>query len=62
MEEQAFQDQGSVSHCHGCGADNEKGLQIKSFWEGDEAVATWKASHITVVAAKKSSTVGSLRH
>ena len=43
MGERAFQDQGSVSHCHGCGADNEKGLQIKSFWEGDEAVATWKA-------------------
>jgi acyl-coenzyme A thioesterase PaaI-like protein len=47
MEEQAFQDQGSVSHCHGCGADNDKGLQIKSFWEGDEAVATWKPSRIT---------------
>ena len=43
MGEQAFQDQGSVSHCHGCGPDNEKGLQIKSFWDGDEAVATWKA-------------------
>jgi hypothetical protein len=43
MSEQAFQDQGSVSHCHGCGADNDKGLQIKSFWDGDEAVATWKA-------------------
>ena len=43
MGEQAFQDQGSVSHCHGCGPDNEKGLQIKSFWDGDEAVASWKA-------------------
>ena len=43
MGERAFQDQGSVSHCHGCGADNEKGLQIKSFWDGDEAVATWNA-------------------
>ena len=43
MSEQAFQDQGSVSHCYGCGADNEKGLQLKSFWDGDEAVATWKA-------------------
>jgi acyl-coenzyme A thioesterase PaaI-like protein len=43
MGEKAFQDQGSVSHCHGCGADNDKGLQIKSFWDGDEAVATWKA-------------------
>jgi acyl-coenzyme A thioesterase PaaI-like protein len=43
MSEQAFQDQGSVNYCHGCGADNERGLQIKSFWDGDEAVATWKA-------------------
>ena len=43
MEQVAFQDQGSVHHCHGCGAANEKGLQIKSFWDGDEAVATWRA-------------------
>jgi acyl-coenzyme A thioesterase PaaI-like protein len=43
MAEQAFQDQGSVSYCHGCGSDNHQGLQIKSFWDGDEAVATWKA-------------------
>ena len=43
MGEQAFQDQGSVSHCHGCGPDNEKGLQIKSFWDGDDAVAIWEA-------------------
>jgi acyl-coenzyme A thioesterase PaaI-like protein len=43
MEQVAFQDQGSVHHCHGCGADNEKGLQIKSYWEGDEAIATWRA-------------------
>ena len=43
MENLAFQDQGSVRYCHGCGADNEKGLRIKSYWDGDEAVATWKA-------------------
>ena len=43
MGDLAFQDQGSVRHCHGCGADNEKGLQIKSYCDGDEAVATWKA-------------------
>lgn len=29
-------------HCHGCGADNAKGFQIKSYWDGDEAVATWQ--------------------
>lgn len=43
MEERAFQDRGAVRHCYGCGADNEKGLRIKSFWDGDEAVATWLA-------------------
>jgi acyl-coenzyme A thioesterase PaaI-like protein len=43
MNELAFQDQGSVRYCHGCGADNEKGLQIKSYWDGDEAVAVWRA-------------------
>jgi acyl-coenzyme A thioesterase PaaI-like protein len=43
MSEQSFQDQGAVNYCYGCGADNEKGLQIKSYWDGDEAIATWKA-------------------
>lgn len=43
MTQIAFQDQGSVHHCHGCGAGNEKGLQIKSYWDGDEAIAAWKA-------------------
>jgi len=39
----AFQDLGSVRHCYGCGSDNEKGLQIKSAWDGDEAVCIWQA-------------------
>ena len=43
MAQVAFQDQGSVHHCHGCGAANEKGLQLKSYWDGDEAIATWRA-------------------
>ena len=38
---ESFQDQGAVLHCYGCGADNEKGLRIKSFWDGDEAVCRW---------------------
>ena len=29
--------------CFGCGPANEKGLRIRSFPEGDEVVATWKA-------------------
>lgn len=35
-------------HCFGCGALNEHGLQIKSFWLGEEAVCAWrpKAHHI----------------
>ncbi|MFQ5683067.1 MAG: PaaI family thioesterase [Candidatus Binatia bacterium] len=43
MSREAFQDLGSVSHCYGCGADNQSGLQIKSTWEGDEAVCVWEA-------------------
>ena len=42
MNQEAFQDLGSVSHCHGCGADNEKGLRIKSTWDGDEAICIWR--------------------
>lgn len=29
-------------HCFGCGALNEHGLQIKSFWAGDEVVCAWR--------------------
>lgn len=42
MAEPSFQDQGAVPGCFGCGAENEKGLQIKSYWDGDEAVAHWQ--------------------
>lgn len=36
----AFQDYyaDDYSHCYGCGRLNEKGHQIKSFWDGDESV------------------------
>jgi acyl-coenzyme A thioesterase PaaI-like protein len=45
--ETAMQDRIKV-HCFGCGALNEHGLQIKSFWDGDEVVCTWqpKPHHI----------------
>ena len=43
MAELSFQDQGAVNYCYGCGADNLNGLQIKSYWDGSEAVARWKA-------------------
>jgi acyl-coenzyme A thioesterase PaaI-like protein len=29
------------SHCYGCGRLNEHGLQIKSYWAGEEAVCTY---------------------
>ncbi|QTA80712.1 Thioesterase superfamily domain-containing protein [Desulfonema limicola] len=39
-EKNAFQDYypDDYSHCFGCGRLNEQGLQIKSFWDGDESV------------------------
>ena len=42
MIEPSFQDQGAVPFCYGCGADNDKGLQIKSRWDGDGAIAQWQ--------------------
>ena len=43
MTENAFQDyyDDQVSLCYGCGRLNERGLQIKSFWEGDRSVCTF---------------------
>jgi acyl-coenzyme A thioesterase PaaI-like protein len=40
MSEKAFQDYypDHWSHCYGCGRLNEAGLQIKSYWDGDETV------------------------
>jgi len=40
MDEMAFQDYYSddYSHCFGCGRLNEKGHQIKSYWDGNEGV------------------------
>jgi acyl-coenzyme A thioesterase PaaI-like protein len=37
---EAFQDYypDDYSHCYGCGNLNEKGLKIKSYWDGDESV------------------------
>lgn len=40
MLNKAFQDfyPDSVSHCYGCGRLNEHGLQIKTYWDGEESV------------------------
>ena len=42
--EKAFQDYypDDVSHCYGCGRLNQQGLQIKSFWVGDESVCRFR--------------------
>ena len=37
----AMQDAAPV-HCYGCGALNAHGLQIKSFWAGDDVVCAWR--------------------
>lgn len=39
--EEAFQDLIPHNHCFGCGPHNEKGLRIKSYWNGDEASCTY---------------------
>jgi acyl-coenzyme A thioesterase PaaI-like protein len=43
MSEKAFQDYypDNVAHCYGCGRLNENGLQIKSYWDGQEAVCAY---------------------
>ena len=50
--QKAFQDyyDDHLSHCYGCGRLNAHGLQIKSYWEGDESVCrfTPKAFHTAI--------------
>jgi len=42
--DKAFQDYypDEYSHCYGCGRLNPHGLQIKSFWDGDESVCRFQ--------------------
>jgi acyl-coenzyme A thioesterase PaaI-like protein len=44
MNQKAFQDYypDDLSHCYGCGRLNEHGLQIKSYWDGEETVCTFQ--------------------
>jgi acyl-coenzyme A thioesterase PaaI-like protein len=44
MVDAAFQDQLIDNYCWGCGAQNPAGLQLKSYWDGDVAVARWRPS------------------
>ncbi len=52
MEKKAFQDYypDELCHCYGCGRLNDHGLQIKSYWDGKEAVAVFqpKSFHIAI--------------
>jgi acyl-coenzyme A thioesterase PaaI-like protein len=52
MPRNAIQDQypEDLSHCYGCGRFNEHGYQLKSYWDGEEAVArfTPHPEHIAV--------------
>lgn len=51
-QEKAFQDyySDSMSHCYGCGRLNAEGLQIKSYWEGDESICVFRPrpEHIAI--------------
>lgn len=44
MADKAFQDYylDEFAHCYGCGRLNRDGLQLKSYWDGDEAVCHYK--------------------
>jgi acyl-coenzyme A thioesterase PaaI-like protein len=44
MASKAFQDYypDDVSHCYGCGRLNPDGLQIKSYWEGEDSVCRFR--------------------
>lgn len=43
MNEKAFQEYypDQLSRCYGCGQLNQHGLQIKSYWDGEETVCTF---------------------
>ncbi len=38
-----FQDHMPENICFGCGVHNQEGLQIKSFWDGEESVCHWSS-------------------
>jgi acyl-coenzyme A thioesterase PaaI-like protein len=52
MEKKAFQDYypDGFSYCYGCGRLNQDGLQIKTYWDGEESVTrfTPRPQHIAI--------------
>lgn len=47
MDDLAFQDQypDDYAHCFGCGRNNEHGLHLKSYWDGEESVCRHTPKH-----------------
>lgn len=43
MEKDYFQLHMPENVCFGCGINNPDGLQVKSYWEGEEAVCKWRS-------------------
>lgn len=43
MAKEYFQDTMHGNVCFGCGKDNPDGLQIKSYWEGEDSVCIWES-------------------
>ncbi len=52
MNQKAFQEYypDELSHCYGCGRLNEDGLQLKSYWDGEDTVAVFhpRPYHIAI--------------
>jgi acyl-coenzyme A thioesterase PaaI-like protein len=52
MNEKSFQEYypEELSYCYGCGRSNEHGLHLKSYWDGEETVATFqpRSYHIAI--------------
>jgi len=52
MSKKAIQDlyPDDLSYCYGCGRLNEHGLQIKSYWDGEQAIARYlpRPYHIAI--------------
>ena len=51
MEQLAFQEQIAGNHCWGCGALNDNGLRLKSYWDGDESVSSYTPQSTHTAAA-----------
>ncbi|MDA8123651.1 MAG: PaaI family thioesterase [Deltaproteobacteria bacterium] len=64
MSKKAFQDYypDHFSHCYGCGRLNDEGLQIKSYWDGEETLCIYepKPCHTAVAGIVYGGMIASL--